>query len=100
MPALTKLYEEGKLPNGIKVTGVDRREWEDGSSFQAFVLDSLESHARDIPAGVRQRMVDEVVEYRTADVTDAGSVLSALQPLDRPILAYLALPPAVFAPTI
>jgi glucose-6-phosphate 1-dehydrogenase len=100
MPALTKLYEEDKLPNGIKVTGVDRREWEDGSGFQAFALDSLESHARDIPAGVRQRMVDEVVEYRTADVTDAGSVLSALQPLDRPILAYLALPPAVFAPTI
>jgi hypothetical protein len=33
-------------------------------------------------------------------VTDAGSVISALEPLTEPMLAYLALPPAVFAPTL
>ena len=45
-------------------------------------------------------MATEVVEYRRADVADAASVISALEPLDEPVLAYLALPPAVFAPTL
>jgi glucose-6-phosphate 1-dehydrogenase len=101
IPALAKLYEEGKLAGDIKITGVDRKRWDDtGEGFRSFVVDSLKSHAPNVSAGTRARMADEVLEYRAADVTDAGSVISALQPLDRPILAYLALPPAVFAPTI
>lgn len=101
MPALTKLYEDGKLPSGIKITGVDRREWEDDEAgFRRLVLDNLERHAGGVPASVRENMATEVLEYRRADVTDAGSVISALGPLTGPILAYLALPPAVFAPTI
>jgi glucose-6-phosphate 1-dehydrogenase len=101
IPALAKLYEAGKLPSGIKITGVDRRKWDDNQhGFRRLVLDSLDSFASNISANTRARMADEVFDYHTADVTDAESAISALQPLKGPIIAYLALPPAVFAPTL
>ena len=101
IPALAKLYEAGRLPDGIKVIGVDRREWKnDENGFRRLVLDSLERHAGGVPASARARLVTEVIEYRRADVNDAESVVSALEPLAEPILAYLALPPSVFAPTL
>ncbi len=69
--------------------------------LQAFVLDSLESHARDV-SGRRPRADGRSRSSSTGPPTSPtrGACLGALQPLDRPILAYLALPPAVFAPTI
>ena len=101
IPALAKLYEAGKLPSGIKITAVDRREWENNKrGFGRLVLDSLERFAPNISADARAKMAVEVMEYRQADVTDGDSVISALEPLTGPILAYLALPPAVYAPTI
>ncbi|QIN82203.1 glucose-6-phosphate dehydrogenase [Rubrobacter tropicus] len=101
IPALAKLYEAGRLPDGIKIIGVDRRGWKnDKNGFRRLVLDSLERHAGSVSAAARARLVTEVIEYRRADVTDAESVISALEPLAEPILAYLALPPAVFAPTL
>jgi glucose-6-phosphate 1-dehydrogenase len=101
IPALAKLYEAGDLPDGIKITGVDRREWKnDKNGFRRLMLDSLERHAAGVSASARARLVTEVIEYRRADVTDAESVIAALEPLTEPILAYLALPPAVFAPTL
>jgi glucose-6-phosphate 1-dehydrogenase len=101
IPALAKLYEAGKLPSGIKIIGVDRREWRDDMhGFRRLMLDSLDRHASGVSAAARARMVTEVLEYRRADVTDARSVISALEPLTEPMLAYLALPPAVFAPTL
>jgi glucose-6-phosphate 1-dehydrogenase len=101
IPALARLYEAGKLPSGIKITGVDRKKWKNGKNgFRRLVLDSLERHAGGVSANARARMAVEVLEYRQADVTDGESVISALGPLTGPILAYLALPPAVFAPTL
>lgn len=102
IPALAKLYESGKLPGNIKITCVDRRDWKNcKNGFRRLVLDSLERFAADsVSADTRARMAVEVLEYRRADVTDAGSVREALDPLDAPIIAYLALPPAVFTPTI
>jgi glucose-6-phosphate 1-dehydrogenase len=101
IPALAKLYEAGKLPSGIKIIGVDRKKWKNGKNgFRRLVLDSLERHAGGVSANARARMAVEVLEYRQADVTDGESVISALGPLKGPILAYLALPPAVFAPTL
>ena len=32
IPALAKLYEAGRLPSGIKIIGVDRREWENNKN--------------------------------------------------------------------
>jgi glucose-6-phosphate 1-dehydrogenase len=101
IPALARLYEAGKLPSGIKITGIDRKKWKNGKNgFRRLVLDSLERHAGGVSANARARMAVEVLEYRQADVTDGESVISALGPMTGPILAYLALPPAVFAPTL
>jgi glucose-6-phosphate 1-dehydrogenase len=101
IPALARLYEAGRLPSGIKVTGIDRKQWKNGKNgFRRLVLDSLERHAGGVSANARARMAVEVLEYRQADVTDGESVISALEPLTEPIVAYLALPPAVFAPTL
>lgn len=100
MPALAKLYETDKLPPGIKITGIDRRGWDDEHGFHRLVLGNLERHASGVSANARATMAVEALEYRQADVTDAESVISALEPLTGPIIAYLALPPAVFAPTI
>ena len=101
IPALARLYEAGKLPDGMGITAVDRKDWGNGENgFRRLALDNLRRHAGSVSASARAKMVTEVMEYRRADVTDAQSVVSALDPLTGPILAYLALPPAVFAPTL
>ena len=35
IPALAKLYEEGKLAGDIKITGVDRKRWDDNPTARA-----------------------------------------------------------------
>jgi glucose-6-phosphate 1-dehydrogenase len=101
IPALAQLYEAGKLPSGIRITAVDRREWENNKEgFRRFVLESLDRHASEISAAVRAKLAVEILDYRQANVTDGESVARALETLQEPILAYLALPPPVFAPTI
>ena len=101
IPALAKLHEAGNLPDEIKITGVDRREWENGKNgFEHLILDGLERFAGSVTAESRVRFVEEVLEYRRADVTDADSVVEALGSLSEPVVAYLALPPAVYGPTI
>ncbi len=99
IPALAQLYEAGKLPSGVKITGVDRREWTE-EDFRRFVLESLDHHDGEISASARAKLVVEALDYRQADVTDGESVAKVLGTLREPILAYLALPPRVFAPTI
>jgi glucose-6-phosphate 1-dehydrogenase len=41
-----------------------------------------------------------MLEYHRADVNDREQIKDALGPLREPVVAYLALPPALFAPTI
>jgi glucose-6-phosphate 1-dehydrogenase len=65
IPALARLYEAGRLPSGIKVTGIDRKQWKNG--FRRLVLDSLERHAGGVSANARARMAVEVLEYCQAD---------------------------------
>jgi glucose-6-phosphate 1-dehydrogenase len=104
IPALARLFEAEKLPDTIKITGVDRTQWNNSNNkdgFRRFALESLDRHAQSVSAAARAKLVVEALDYRQADVTDGESVAKALGTLRRePILAYLALPPAVFAPTI
>jgi len=101
IPALAQLYEAGKLPSGIRITGVDRREWQNSiAGFRSFVLESLDRHAGEVSAATRAKLVVEALDYCQADMTDGESVAKALGTLQEPILTYLALPPPVFAPTI
>jgi glucose-6-phosphate 1-dehydrogenase len=99
LPALAQLYEQGKLPENFRVIGVHRRDW-DNEQFRRFVLESLRRHAEEVSADAHIGLIGRVLEYRQADVTDGESVAAALGHLREPIVAYLALPPAVFEPTI
>jgi len=99
LPAIAQLYEQGRLPENFRVTGVHRRDWDD-EQFRRFALESLRRHAGEVSADARTGLIEQVLEYRRADVTDAESVAAALGHLREPIVAYLALPPAVFEPTI
>jgi glucose-6-phosphate 1-dehydrogenase len=99
LPALAQLYEGGKLPENFRVIGVHRRDWDD-EQFRRFALESLRRHAGEVSADAHIGLIGQVLEYRQADVTDGESVAAALGHLREPIVAYLALPPAVFEPTI
>jgi glucose-6-phosphate 1-dehydrogenase len=99
LPALAQLYEEDRLPENFRVTGVHRRDWDD-EQFRRFALESLRRHAGEVSADAHIGLIGQALEYRRADVTDEESVAAALSHLREPIVAYLALPPAVFEPTI
>lgn len=99
LPALAQLYEDGRLPEDFRVTGVHRRDWDD-EQFRRFALESLGRHAGEVSADAHAGLIGQVLEYRQADVTDDESLAAALGHLREPIVAYLALPPAVFEPTI
>jgi glucose-6-phosphate 1-dehydrogenase len=94
MPALAQLHEVGQLPPGFSVLGIARDDW--GTHR---LREALERYAGDISLQSRNALVSSV-EYRRAEVTDPGQVIAALQPLREPIIAYLALPPRVFLPTL
>ncbi|MDP8925343.1 MAG: glucose-6-phosphate dehydrogenase [Actinomycetota bacterium] len=98
LPALARLYETGRLPEGFEIYGLARDDW-DTEAFQSFVEKQLAEHAADVATLARSGLV-EMLEYHRADVTDPEQVAKALGSSQEPIVAYLALPPVVFAPTI
>ena len=94
MPALAQLYEAGQLPPGFSILGIGRDDWGPHRLREA-----LERYAGDVSLQSRHALVSAVA-YRRAEVTDPDQVIAALQPLREPIIAYLALPPRVFLPTL
>jgi glucose-6-phosphate 1-dehydrogenase len=97
-PALAKLQEAGRLPGDFVLLGVARDPW-DTEAFRRHLAQRLSRHMPDIHRGTREAMLGSV-RYRPADVTDSHAVAEALGPLAEPIVAYLALPPGIFAPTV
>jgi glucose-6-phosphate 1-dehydrogenase len=77
LPALAQLGAAGKLPHGFTVTGAARAQWDD-DTFRANARQHLDEHAADLPAEVRERLVNDLY-YRPVDVTDPGSVAAVLR---------------------
>jgi glucose-6-phosphate 1-dehydrogenase len=98
VPALARLWQAGLLPEDFCVTGVGRRD-ADSAAFRQEMAEALDRFATEVPPAARQAVCARL-EYRRADSTKAHQVAAALTPLTGPFVAYLALPPAVFAPTI
>jgi glucose-6-phosphate 1-dehydrogenase len=98
LPALARLHEANKLPEGFRISGLARKEW-DTKAFHSFAEERLAEHAAEVSAEARRALV-EVLEYHQADVTDPERVKAALGDSPEPVVAYLALPPTVFSPTI
>jgi glucose-6-phosphate 1-dehydrogenase len=98
MPALAELARERELPDGFQVLGVGRATWT-ADDFRQRIAGALTAHASQVSASVRDGLVTRL-DYRTADVTNAAEMTALLDGVDRPLLAYLALRPSLFEPTI
>jgi glucose-6-phosphate 1-dehydrogenase len=95
-PALAALVDAGRLPEDLAVVATGSRQQADGE-FTERVRASLEEFADDTSDEARQRVLD-AVRYEAADLSDPSHVARLLEvlPGDGPVLAYLAIPPALF----
>ena len=123
LPALARLQASGHIPEDFRVVGAARPGWDD-ATFQHRVGQQLEEHASDLSAELRRSFV-RCLRYRAVDFADLDSVaevVASAQPLDgpggasdvgdgragagessgstEPLVAYLALPAAVFASAV
>jgi glucose-6-phosphate 1-dehydrogenase len=98
MPALARLDESGQLPEGVTIRGVSREDW-DTDRFRRHIADRLEARGGNLPPEVLKDLLDRL-DYHQADVTDREQVARAIGASRGPVIAYLALPPQLFEPTI
>ena len=98
MPALVRLHQAGKLPEGFQVVGVAQDDW-NTEKFRSHLEQKLDSSGTADVSGLRETILGKV-DYRRADVTSRDQLARALGDRTDPLVAYLALPPALFAPSI
>ena len=103
LPGLAALQAVDRLPDDFVVVGAGRQDRDD-EAFRRHVTRCLEQHADDVPAPAREAIVG-ALRYRRGDFTDPDSLTTVLEGagLDArpgPVAVYLALPPALFAPTV
>jgi glucose-6-phosphate 1-dehydrogenase len=96
-PGLVDLQAAGELPDGFELIGVARHDGDD-EGFRDHLREELAEHAPDADADARETLL-AATRFHTADATEADELAGAFDG-DRPAAVYLALPPAVFAPTI
>ena len=96
---LAQLREAGRLPEGFRISALARDDLDTGS-YRAHAKERLGRHAAAVSEEARSGLA-EAIEYHRADVTDPERVRAALaQACGEPVVAYLALPPFVFARAI
>jgi glucose-6-phosphate 1-dehydrogenase len=98
LPALAHLHQADRLPEPLAIVGVARDDW-DTATFRRHVADRLERHAATVDPAARDALV-AMASYQWADAGDAAALAGALDQAKGPVVAYLALPPAAFAPAI
>lgn len=98
LPSLAEIQAEGLLPEGLEITGVGRIDWST-TEFRAKIAADLETYAPSISKAARRALVQSLRYYR-GDLTDANAMRGLLSTVDRPLLAYLALPPNLFEGTL
>jgi glucose-6-phosphate 1-dehydrogenase len=97
-PAIARLQHHRRLSGKLQITGIARDAWTT-ADFRRHLEQKLEQHAADLPASARVALVSGL-EYRRADVSNQKELGAALGDLHEPLVAYLALPPALFGPSI
>ena len=98
MPAIARLHQAGRLPEGLRVLGVARDDW-NTERFRSHLEQKLESSGTAGVGGLREAILGRV-DYRRADVTSQEELARALGNMTDPLVTYLALPPGLFAPSI
>ncbi|MDP3090590.1 MAG: glucose-6-phosphate dehydrogenase [Nitrospira sp.] len=98
IPALVRLHQEGELPEGFRIIGLARDDW-DTEKFRQHVREKLSKSASKAVPASRDAVLSSA-EYRQVDVTDRQRLAEAIGAGSDPIVIYLALPPALFEPTV
>jgi glucose-6-phosphate 1-dehydrogenase len=100
LPALAALEAAGRLPDGIRIIGAAREEW-DQDAFRRIATERLDEHASDVPPAARQALV-ESLDYHRVDLSGAEDAARVLREAGEagPVVAYLALPPGVFTDAV
>jgi glucose-6-phosphate 1-dehydrogenase len=100
LPALGWLEAAGELPADLQVVGAGAEDGDD-ESFRAAVAARWDSAAGDLPVPARRALLGRL-RYRRFDADDPATVAGAVAAFtgDGPVAAYLALPPALFPPTL
>jgi glucose-6-phosphate 1-dehydrogenase len=97
IPACAELYAAGFLPDEFRILGVARDDW-DSETFRCYMAEKLKGSA--VAEVSAHEAILTRLDYCKADVTRPPEVAQALAPLTEPVVVYLALPPAVFAPSV
>jgi len=98
MPAIIRLHQAGNLPERFRVLGVAQDDW-NTEKFRSHLEQKLDSSGTADVSGLRETILEKV-DYRRADVTSRDQLARALGDMADPVVAYLALPPALFTPSI
>lgn len=98
LPALAQLEAAGRLSDDFTIAAVAQDDC-DPSEFRRRATENLNEHASAQPEKARKRLVERI-DYLSGDATDPSSIAPAFENLSGPAVIYLALPPAVFAPTV
>ncbi len=96
--ALAEMACSSYLPADLEIVGVAQDHW-DTARFQEHAAERLERHAAHLARGGRQELVERLT-YVAGDVTEPAVLSEAFGAHTDASVAYLALPPAVFAPAI
>lgn len=95
LSALAERQAAGELPDGFRVLAAAREDWDD-DAFRDHLAERLGEHAPDVPLAAREALL-AACSYVPVDLDDPASVGRVLAAAaDRPLAAYLALPPAAF----
>ena len=98
LPGLAGLLALGKLPEGFRLVGLDRPDW-DGDAFRDHVREALIAHGDDRVTSVADEFA-ALCSYIHGDAGDPDAVRTALHTSEGPAVVYLALPPQVFEAAI
>ncbi len=98
LPSLAVLVAEGNVPDGLRIMGAGQEDYTP-DAFRERIAEALDTHAAHVDAEARRRIIRSL-DYRQTDVSDVGQIRTLIDGIDRPLLAYLALPPWLFAPTL
>jgi glucose-6-phosphate 1-dehydrogenase len=96
-PALAELWDAGQVPTDLRILGVAREEWDDVTFRRQLAARTAASREG------RPTLPDDflrMVRYEPADIANHAHVQRILAKAERPLLAYLAIPPALFMPAV
>jgi glucose-6-phosphate 1-dehydrogenase len=101
LPALAALRAAGKLPEAFELIGAAQDQWDD-HAFRRAAEERLERHAAKVAPAARSALVRSL-RYRPVDLEDSESVAQVVGddgPGAKPVAAYLAVPPRIFAKAV